>query len=114
MQIKKTHLVCATKLLEGLKSTIGALRQTFFSVSEYLSVASGLCTNNTNFSSRQSNKAAIQGQEYTDVEMQFRMNIKEVILFLHKFSGCSKVCAKYLLILAFCLVTLCVPRQLTI
>jgi hypothetical protein len=43
MQIKK-NLVCATKPLEGLKSTLGALRH-IFSVSEYLSFARGLSTN---------------------------------------------------------------------
>jgi hypothetical protein len=63
--------------LEGLKSTLGALRQVFVSISEYLSVARSLSTN-TNFSSIQSNKAAVQGQECTDGEMQFRMNMKEV------------------------------------
>jgi hypothetical protein len=36
MQIKKTNSICATKLLEVLKSTLGALRQIFFSITEYL------------------------------------------------------------------------------
>jgi hypothetical protein len=65
-------LVCATKLLEGLKSTLGALRQNIFhdSTSESLSVASGLSID-TNFSSRQSKRRKIQGQKGIYGEMQF-------------------------------------------
>jgi hypothetical protein len=45
LQGKKTSLFCATKLLELLKSALGALRQNTFyeSISESLSIASGLC-----------------------------------------------------------------------
>jgi hypothetical protein len=44
LQNKKTSLVRATKLLEGLKSALGALRQNIIhdSISESLSIASGL------------------------------------------------------------------------
>jgi hypothetical protein len=79
LQSKKTSLVRATKLLEGLKSALGALRQNIIheSISESLSIASGLSID-TNFSSRQSKGRKIQGQEEIDGEMQFRMNIVEV------------------------------------
>jgi hypothetical protein len=54
LQSKTTSLVCVTKFLEGLKSTLGLWGQNIGhdSISEYLSIAWGLSTK-TNFSSRQ-------------------------------------------------------------
>jgi hypothetical protein len=59
------------KLLEGLKYTLGTLRQNIFhgSILEFLSIASRLSAK-TNFSSRQSKRRKIQGQEEIG-EMQF-------------------------------------------
>jgi hypothetical protein len=61
-------------------ATLGALRQNIVhdSISETLSIVSGLPID-TNFSSRHRKRRKNQGKEEIDGELQFLMNIMEVI-----------------------------------